>query len=295
MSPAHVGDGWTIAGQPGTLVLALALTCLACSFFAYRAWARARSLSNTVRARVRSAPHGYVELYGNTGFAQPVPDQKKSAPLTGRASVWWRYHIYEREGRSWSRVDFGASDAAFLLQDDTGACLIDPRGAEVTPTARQVWYGSESWPSAPYSTGLGMGGRYRYVEERIHEADGVCVLGELAATGGLADGGAEAQIAALLHDWKSDPATLLRRFDHDGDGQLNAQEWEQAREAARTQVIGQRAQTPLVKQMARPRDGRPYLLAARTPDGLARRYRWQTAACLAGFFACLVFLTRLFS
>lgn len=283
-----------IAGQPGTLVLMVAGACLACSFFAYRAWSRARSLSNTVRARVRSAPHGYIELYGRSGFSQQVPEQKKSAPLTGRASVWWRYHIYEREGRSWSRVDFGASDAAFVLQDDTGSCLVDPRGAEVTPTDRQVWYGSESWPSAPYSTGLGIGNRYRYVEERIHEADGVTVLGELAATGGLADGGVEAEIAALLHAWKAEPATLLRRFDHDSDGQLNSQEWEQARAAARAQVLDQRAQAPLVKQMARPRDGRPYLLAARSPEVLARRYRWQSAACLAGFFASLVWLTLMF-
>jgi hypothetical protein len=192
-------------------------------------------------------------------------------------------------------VDRGASDASFLLQDDTGACLVDPRGAEVTPSERQVWYGSDSWPTAPYSTGLGaLGGNYKYVEQRIREADSVCVLGELAATGGLADAGVETDIATLLHEWKSDPATLLRRFDRDGDGQLNAQEWEQARAAARAAVLEQRAQTPLVKEMAKPRDGRPYLLAARTPELLVRRYRLQASACLGGFFLSLLWLAHLF-
>ncbi|HTW73758.1 MAG TPA: hypothetical protein VMD56_02425 [Steroidobacteraceae bacterium] len=295
MSPGSAHAAWTIAGQPGTVVATLVIACLVCFALTYRAWARARSLSDTARARVRSAPHGYVELYGNTAFPPQTSDQAKSAPLTGRACVWWRYHIYHRAGRGWDCIDRGASDSAFVLQDDTGACIVDPRGAEVTPSERQVWYGSDSWPSSPYSTGLGaLGSSYKYIEQRIYEADGVCVLGELAATGGLADGGVETEVATLLHDWKNDPAALLRRFDRDGDGQLNAQEWEAARAAARAEVLAQRAQTPLVKQMARPHDGRPYLLAARSPQGLARRYRWQAAACLAGFFASLLLLAHLF-
>ncbi len=297
MSPGSAHTVWMIHGEPGTLVLLLVAACVACCVFTYRAWARARSLSNTARARVRSAPHGYVELYGRTGFAPDVKDQARSAPLTGRACVWWRYHIYERGGRNgWYTIDHGASENTFLLQDDTGSCVVDPRGAEVTPSARQVWYGSESWPTTPYSTGLGsLGSNYKYVEQRIHETDSVCALGELAATGGLADGGLESEIASLLHDWKADPATLLRRFDRDGDGQLDAQEWEQARAAARAQVLEGRAQTPLVKEMARPRDGRPYLLAARSPEALARRYRWQASACLAGFFVTLILLAHLFA
>ncbi len=295
MPPGSAHVAWTIHGQPGTLVLALVAACLACFVFMYRGWARARSLSNTARARVRSAPHGYIELYGRTSFPPQTADQAKSAPLTGRACVWWRYHVYRRAGKGWVTIDHGASDHSFLLQDDTGSCVVDPRGAEVTPSARQVWYGSESWPSSPYSTGLGaLGSNYKYIEQRIHEADDVCALGELGATGGLADGGVDSEIAALLHDWKSDPAALLKRFDRDGDGQLDAQEWEQARAAARAQVLEGRAQTPLVKQMARPRDGRPYLLAARTPERLARRYRLQAAACLGGFFVTLLLLAHLF-
>jgi hypothetical protein len=296
MSPGSAHPVWMIHGQPGTVVLLLVAACLACCVFTYRAWARARSLSDTARARVRSAPHGYVELYGRTAFAPEIKDQAKGAPLTGRACVWWRYHIYQRAGKGWVSVDRGASESTFLLQDDTGSCVVDPRGAEVTPSERQVWYGSESWPSTPYSSGLSMlGSNYKYVELRIYESDNVCALGELAATGGLADGGVESEIAALLHDWKADPAALLKRFDRDGDGQLNAQEWEQARAAARAQVLQGRAQTPLVKEMARPRDGRPYLLAARSPELLARRYRLQASACLTGFFVTLIWLTRLFT
>jgi len=47
----------------------------------------------------------------------------------------------------------------------------------------------------------------------------------------------------------------------------------------------------LVKAVRKPRDGQPFLLAAKDPVHLARSYRWQAAMCLAGFFAALMLLT----
>jgi len=38
----------------------------------------------------------------------------------------------------------------FLLDDDTGACVIDPDGAEVTPGISETWY--ESRPARPLDT-----------------------------------------------------------------------------------------------------------------------------------------------
>ncbi len=272
-------------------IVALWAAVLACLYFAARRWQLAHAIADTARARVRSAPHGYVELYGQ---ARCVADAKKSdAPLTGRRCVWWEYRIDRRAGRGWSRVDGGTSDGNFLLQDETGTCQVDPEHARVTPSTRQVWYGSEDWPTAPYSTGLGaLGSNYRYVEQRIHELDRVCVLGELTAVGGVAGGDADLEVAALLHAWKSDPATL-KRFDRDGDGQLDATEWEEARSAARAQVLAHQASEPVIKRMIKPADGRPYILAARDPQRLARMYRWQAVASLAGFFLALIVLTQL--
>ena len=69
------------------------------------------------------------------------------------------------------------SEAPFLLDDGTGQCLIDPRGAEVFPGATDVWYGSTEWPEVRIPDGQGFfgkladlllaGGRYRYTEYRL--------------------------------------------------------------------------------------------------------------------------------
>ncbi len=288
----HSGQAWLVAGHPGELLLILPIAALVSFYLTFRYWSLARSVADTALARVRSAPHGYVELYGRAEF-DPQTEQRK-APLTGRSCVWWSYTIAEKSGRSWAIVDRGTSAEPFVLHDDSGACRVDPDGAMIKPSSRTVWYGSESWPSAPYSTGGLMGGRYRYTEQRIDELAGVCVLGDCATVGGLADGGLETDIAAVLHVWKDDQATLLKRFDRDGDGTLNATEWEQAREAARNQVLSQRAQAPTVKQMTKPRDGRAYLIAASDPAHLAQRYRWQAAAGLGGFFVSVVLIAHLY-
>jgi len=292
---SHHGQAvWMVAGHSGWLLVVLAVAALLCFYFGFRAWGRARSVADTARARVRSAPHGYVELYGRAEF--PPEENHRQAPLTGRTCVWWSYSISHNSGdkRGWQTVASETSEEPFVLRDETGACQVDPRGAEVTPSERQVWYGSESWPSAPYSEGGLLGGNYKYTEKRIYENDGVCVLGEFATVGGIADGSEEDSIAALLHEWKADQAGLLKRFDKDGDGKLSAEEWEAVRAAARTAVQTQTVQSPLLKQIAKPRDGRPFLVAAKDPEHLAQSYRWQAAVCLTGFFAVLMLLTGLF-
>jgi hypothetical protein len=289
-----IGAHWMVAGHSGWVLLVFAAAAIAALYLAVRYWGLSRRIADTARARVRSAPHGYVELYGRAEFATDA--KCPVAPLTGRTCVWWSYRIARNSGRrrAWETLDSGTSDAAFMLRDDTGACLVDPRDALVKPSERQVWYGPESWPSAPYSTGSGLfGDRYQYVEQRIYENDGVCVLGEFATVGGIADGIADVEVSALLHDWKLDQAGLLKRFDQDGDGKLSVAEWEHARAAARSEVLSRQTQTPVVKQIAKPSDGRPYVLAARDPAHLAQSYRWQAAAGLAGFFLAVLALTRI--
>ncbi len=54
-------------------------------------------------------------------------------------------------------------------------------------------------------------------------------LRRAAATG-------QAEIAALLAEWKQDQAALAERFDRDRDGHVSLGEWEHAREEARRTV-----------------------------------------------------------
>jgi hypothetical protein len=276
--------------HPHWLLMVPGALAIACLYLTVRYWRLAHMIGDTARARVRSAPHGYVELYGEAQCTSPT---QPGAPLTGHSCVWWHYEIQRRSGRSWCRVSSASSDAPFVLRDETGSCQVDPRGALITPSVRQVWYGSDEWPSAPYSTGLGaVGSPYRYVEQRIHEHDNVCVLGELSAVGGVAGADTDYAVSALLHEWKNQPQALLARFDQDHDGQLKGEEWEQARTAARAEVLAREARQPVTKVMTRPADGRPYVVAAKDPARLAQSYRWQAAATLLGFFLAVIALLR---
>src|SRR5277367_3549190 len=107
----HSGHIGLIAGHPGELLLLLPAAALVCFYLTFRYWSLAHSVADTALARVRSAPHGYVELYGRAEF---VPDTKqRNARLTGRACVWWSYTIARKSGRTWETVDRGTSAEPF--------------------------------------------------------------------------------------------------------------------------------------------------------------------------------------
>ena len=79
---------------------------------------------------------------------------------------------------------------------------------------------------------------------------------------------------------------LLRHFDKDGDGELNNAEWEAARQAALATLRADAAAQPAAgwPMLRRPRDGRLFLIADRSPRQLARRYAlwaWAHLAILA--------------
>ena len=100
--------------------------------------------------------------------------------------------------------------------------------------------------------------------------------------------------ADLLHAWKKDPAALLARFDSNHDGTISREEWEQARAAARRQVLDDRSaevQPPSLNVLGDPMDGRSYLLAASDGESLARRFRRRALAGIAGFVGSCAGLT----
>jgi hypothetical protein len=265
----------------------------------FRWWRWARLIEDTPTSRVRSAAQGYVELVG-TG--RNMPGAPVIAPLSRRPCTWWRYTVERRsrdsKGRTkWQVVSRGISDALFLLEDDTGRCIVDPEGAEVLPQASDTWYGSTPLPEAgpPVHRGFrGLGSDFRYRESRMHDGDPLYAIGWFRTEGNVLPGAVDEDVAALLREWKKDQQALLARFDSDGDGTLTLAEWEKAREAAHQQVLQQRRREsarPGVHVLARPdADGKPFLLAAGDAERLARRYRWHSAGGLALFLVAVAAL-----
>jgi hypothetical protein len=285
-------------------VIGLAAGAAYSFWYAFKAWAKNRTVEDTPTSRVRSAAQGYVEL---TGRGLASPDSSNKAPLTGTPCTWWRYKIEERRAtgrsRSWSTIQSDTSVAPFLLDDGTGHCLIDPRGAEVFPGAKDVWYGPEEWPQVHIPNGTGVFGwlvdnlvtdKYRYTEYRLQADEELYAIGAFRSLGGAGVEDPDDAVAALLHAWKEDPAALLARFDTNHDGTLSVAEWEQARAAARREVLEHRAaetRPPSLNVLADPGDGRSFLLAACDAKTLARRFRYRALAGLGGFVGSSAALT----
>ena len=255
-------------------------------------------MEDTPTAKLRSAPQGYLELQGRGELMDGPPI---IAPLSNQICTWYRYKVEEkvtrhRNGKTqteWRVVENGVSDEVFLLRDDTGECIVDPEGAEVTTSKRLVWYGNSRAPtSAPSSTGLfsfGLG-RFRYSEWRMDVGDELYAIGYFQTVGGGADiPSSAAEVRDLLIAWKKDNEALLQKFDQNKDGQIDMQEWEAVRRTAKAQVASeqkQRSMEPGLDILRRPGERRqPYLLSNIAQEDLVKRYRLYAIGSLLGFFS----------
>lgn len=245
----------------------------AISLFAWTStWRRARAFDDTPTSKVASAAQGYAELIGR---GRPLAGDPLLAALSHLPCLWYRYLIERRSDDKWVREDSGESDASFILEDGTGQCVVDPDGAEIVPARKDQWTQSDR----------------RYTEWLLLENESLYALGQFKTLGSqdLALDRA-ADVKALLADWKKQPQELLRRFDLDGNGELDLREWELARAQARREVDRQHHEArlrPELHLMRRPDDGRLYVISTLQPEQLSRRYLWWSAAHLTIFFGAL--------
>ncbi len=273
---------WIGAG----VLIALALG----AFYAiFRFIHRYHIIEGTPTSRVRSAAQGYVEL---DGIGYLMPGTPIVAPLSGITCTWYSYKVEERtesgsdRRERWRTLRQETSDDLFLLKDDTGECVIDPEGAEVTPGISEVWYGD-----VPMWNGTMLrrsSGRYRYTEKRMHPGDALYAIGQFRSIGGSQElPNTHEEVRELLAEWKRDQVALHARFDRNNDGVLSVDEWEAVRRAAWKEVLAaqaQRARGPVHHLLTRPDDGRrPFILSVLPQELLITRYRRYTVLSLLVF------------
>ncbi len=240
-------------------------------FFAWMsAFRRSRAIADTPTSRIDSAAQGYIEILGR---ASNAPEFLVSAKMGSLPCVWFRCITYRRTAdNKWQEIDRQTSDSVFEISDETGRCMVDPDHAEVLTTHHRTWHE----------------GRYKHVEEQLFPGDSIYVLGEFSTVGG-ANGifDLKADINALLVQWKQDRPILLKRFDLDGNGEIDLQEWQLARNAAKREVEKQHRELRLqtgVHIMRHPKSDQLYLLSNLSPHQLHRRYVLWSWFHLAMFF-----------
>jgi len=269
--PAHFYAGVAAAIAAASFLLWLGLSRLK----------RLQLITNTPTSRIRSAAQGYLEL---KGIARALEGPQVIAPLTLTPCTWYSYRVQERSsgghGRdSWRTVESGASDALFALDDETGRCVIDPEGASVIPSAKETWHGSARHGGRGRRHGaIGFGQRYRFEERRIIDGDPLFALGHFSTVRAADGANRREEIAVILRDLKADRATLLERFDANGDGEIDLEEWEAARAEAEAEVDRRHRDASVAQgfnTLVRPPTRRlPFLIAARDEDTLVSHSRW---------------------
>lgn len=257
--------GFHMASRTGWQ-LALALTG-ATSFFAWLAnLRRHRTIADTPTARIASAPQGYIEIFGH---GRQLPGTPLLSPVTRLPCLWYRYVVERRRNDRWERMESGISADTFGVDDGSGVMLVDPEGAEIITSRKQI----------------SRAGEYRTTEWTLIEGEAIYVIGEHVTLGGPnAALDARADLSALLAEWKRDKASLLVRFDADGDGEISLDEWEHARAAATTEVARAHLEIRLrdgVHLMQKPARGRLFLIANSRAPALERRYLLWSRAHLA--------------
>lgn len=256
-----------------------------------------RLIENIPTSKIRSAAMGLVEL---NGAAKPVKEM--AAPLSGRASCWWRVIVeeYRKSGKnsSWVTIKDVQSFDPFYIQDDTGQVLIVPAGASMRAPAYEEKLSSlneaklkpllQSWG---VETTAFFGLANKTIRVREHAIVPLCplyVLGELTRLQS-AEAPLEEKFRSHVRALKSDPSRM-RQADADQNGVVDPQEWDRflAKEKetfAAAQALKKIAAPSVENIVLRATTENPLEVAVGTQEQVVSRYRWRAALGVPGGLA----------
>lgn len=190
----------------------------------------------------------------------------------------------------WKTIRKETSDNLFLIKDETGQCIIDPEGAHVTVSSKEVWYGTSSSPSRgslssskkrSFLTRLIVSKNYRYTESLLHSGESLYTIGLYKTVGGAGSSfNLNEDVRELIREWKTDTEALMKEFDTNGDGQIDLNEWQRVRDKAYEQVMEKHSEQktlPPVHLMNKTNDSRrPFILSALPQSNLTRRLHFYS-------------------
>lgn len=240
------------------------------------AWAfnykRLLAISEVPISTIASAAQGYVELFGKSRQRLPM-----RSPIQGVDCVWFRLWVYTRDSNyMWRLQDYQVSEQVFELHDESGICLVNPKGADIYAAKRHV---------------VTQNG-HRYIEDVLFADKSIYVLGDLdASTQAHTEAEINHEVGKLLTLWKQSKSRLLQRFDLNRDGEIDMLEWEHAREQAYSDIKRQQSQLLKNEQhlIAKPESKRLFVISGITPQALRQRYRYWAIVHFSIFFIAVLF------
>jgi len=218
-------------------VLLFALSLL-CLGVSLAHYKRYRLIVDTPTTRLSTGAQGYVELAGTAR----LPTTESFRGPAHLPPTLWMPGVCTKE--------------PFILDDDNGECLLYPAKAEVFAI-----------PSL----------QTHHPHSAIFAGQTIYVLGELRTIAGVnRSDSIKIRASEMIAQWKRHPTVLLEGYDHDGNGELDPEEWEQVRQHALS--IAQKdlddeilnTSTHVIEQA---QSGRLFIITNLLPEQLAQRYQ----------------------
>lgn len=270
-------------------------------FLLHKLWStyhRFRMIKDTATSKIASAAQGYVEL---VGLGEMLPGANTTSPFSSQRCLWYLCVVekrkHDRDNDSWELESSEISDDLFLLQDETGVCIIIPDGAHVVESRKTVWYGNTTQARYKPQTNTGLlskflsHGDYRFTEKLIAVADSLYVTGVFETTAKIIHPDALKQhTKTLVQTWKTNPSRYLSAYDQDANGKINDQEWKRIYADAELEIADQQEHTVHHTLKKSPYTNQPFIISALLERDLLNKKRGLIAAYLVVFFPLLYIL-----
>ncbi|MEZ4741802.1 MAG: GIDE domain-containing protein [Bdellovibrionota bacterium] len=257
-----------------------------------------RIIEDTPTSKIKSAAQGYVELKGSV--SETSDGFKLISPLTENPCVWYQYKIEQSQGSylspNWQTIEKGTSAQKFIISDDSGSCIIDPRDAEIITDHSRLWHGSTLYPMTktansqfkPNNSFLINASlrshqqtRYRYSEKFIYAHDVIHVFGYFHTEGGGRNIPSISKITSqVLKEWRENPDKLKEKFDENKDGKIDMWEWDKVRKAAINNAEQKRKKlfnTPIIHILSKDKlNKHPFIISTHSQKELLSKLRFYS-------------------
>lgn len=117
-----------------TIVISLSIVIVGIGFLIWGllSFKIKRLIENIPTSSIRSIAMGLVEIFGKV---VPIKNNVLKSPFSNNDCVYYKYNVDELRSTGkntyWATIDKGERHSLFLLKDDTGSVLIDPKGAKI--------------------------------------------------------------------------------------------------------------------------------------------------------------------